>query len=102
LFLIFINFFSAAKNNFFSYSDSPEVKKARGSENVFMDFGERKTYVDMLQHDGNVTAPFSYVKHMNFLNFEEFNQTNVIYINFVRHPIDRVISWYYYIRQGWY
>ena len=39
---------------------------------------------------------------MNFFNFEELNKTNPIYINIVRHPIERVISWYYYIRQNWY
>ena len=39
---------------------------------------------------------------MNFLDFEEFNKTNPIYINIVRHPVERVISWYYYIRQNWY
>ena len=32
-----------------------------------------------------LSAPFSYVKHLNFLNFEEFNQTNPIYINMVSY-----------------
>ena len=46
--------------------------------------------------------PFIYTRHQNFLNFTEFfpNITKVqpIYMSFVRHPVDRVISWYYYIR----
>ena len=50
----------------------------------------------------NHTYPLSYVKHVNFLNFEEFGRKNPIYINMVRHPVERVISWYYYIRQSWY
>ena len=25
-----------------------------------------------------------------------------IYINIVRHPVDRVYAWYYYIRAPWY
>ena len=50
----------------------------------------------------NHTYPMSYVKHLNFLNFEEFDRKNPIYINMVRHPVERVISWYYYIRQNWY
>lgn len=25
-----------------------------------------------------------------------------IYINFVREPVQRIISWYYYIRAPWY
>ena len=60
-------------------------------------------YVNMFDcHQENVTLPLAFMKHMNFLDFEEFNKTTPIYINMVRHPIDRVISWYYYIRQGWY
>ena len=67
---------------------------------------EQMTYVDMLNNKNNqtnITIPASYVKHINFMNFEDLNnQTSPIYINFVRDPIDRVISWYYYRRQGWY
>ena len=98
--------FLSKPNNFSSYSDSSEVKKQRGSENCFLsDIVQRQTYVDML-HDGangyNMSVPFSYVKHLNFLNFEEFNKTNPIYVNMVRHPVERVISWFYYMRQNWY
>ena len=50
----------------------------------------------------NHSYPLSYVKHVNFLNFEEFGRKNPIYINMVRHPVERIISWYYYIRQNWY
>ena len=50
----------------------------------------------------NQTYPLSYCKHLNFLNFEEFDKQNPIYINMVRHPVERVISWFYYIRAGWY
>ena len=39
---------------------------------------------------------------MNFLDTTEFNATNPIYINMVRHPIKRVISWYYYVRSARY
>ena len=39
---------------------------------------------------------------MNFLNFEEFNRTNPIYVSMVRNPVERIISWYYYQRQTWY
>ena len=53
-------------------------------------------------HQENITPPIAFMKHMNFIDFEDFNKTNPIYINMIRHPIDRVISWYYYIRQGWF
>ena len=44
--------------------------------------------MDLLHNGGsndevNMTIPFSYVKHINFLNFEEFNLTNPIYVNMV-------------------
>jgi len=96
-------------NNFSSYSDSQEAKRIRGNENTLLDSDSRKYYVNMLLENSfseelnmTLSAPFSYVKHLNFLNFEEFNQTNPIYINMVRHPVERVISWYYYARQNWY
>ena len=96
----------ANKNNFTSCSDSAEEKKRRGSENTFLSYEERKKYVYMLNeidHEfPNVTVPYTYIKHINFLNFEEFNFTNPIYVNMVRHPVERVISWFYYIRQNTY
>ncbi len=55
----------------------------------------------MLYHEANITAPFVYIKHMNFIDFSMFNYTTPIYVNLVRDPVDRVISWYYYNRQGW-
>ena len=65
---------------------------------------ERKTYVEMLESSEEIDGlkHFSYSKHMNFLNFEEFNRTNPVYVNMVRHPVERVISWYYYQRQSSY
>ena len=42
--------------------------------------------------------PFCYEKHMHFLDTADYNTTNPIYINIVRHPIDRIVSWYYYAR----
>ena len=95
------------QNGFISYSDSAEVKQQRGAENTFLNHEQRKSYVEMLRDDDgetNIThnSPYCYIKHINFLNFEEFNYTNPIYVNMVRHPIERLISWYYYTRQGWY
>ncbi len=89
----FINCRLAPHNKFNSYSDSPEVKKQRGSENTWMPRHEQETYVKMLYHEANITAPFVYIKHMNFIDFAMFNHTTPIYINLVRDPVDRVISW---------
>lgn len=34
--------------------------------------------------------------------FRRFNLPEPIYINVVRDPVERVISWYYYVRAPWY
>ncbi|XP_018052723.1 PREDICTED: heparan sulfate 2-O-sulfotransferase pipe [Atta colombica] len=46
--------------------------------------------------------PSVYVKHVCFTNFTEFHLPEPIYINIVRDPVERVISWYYYVRAPWY
>ena len=77
----------------------------RGENTFLQTKKDQKNYVEMLGDpplDDNHKYPLSYVKHLNFLNFEEFDKKNPIYINMVRHPVERVISWYYYIRQNWY
>ena len=90
----------AVRNGFHSFSDSKEVKDRRGSENTYLRTKAlRKEYANILLQ--NCTKPFSYVKHVNFIDFTEFNMTQPIYINFVRDPVSRVISWYYYIRAPW-
>ncbi len=40
-----------------------------------------------------------YIKEFPFMNSKIFQP---IYINFVREPVQRIISWYYYIRAPWY
>ena len=69
----------------------------RGSENTYMwRTHERHQYIRLLSVDSdtNMSRPFSYVKHINFLDLTELNYTNPIYANFVRDPVERVISWY--------
>ena len=36
------------------------------------------------------------------MDFDEVGLPFPIYINFVRHPVERIISWYYYVRAPWY
>lgn len=54
----------------------------------------------------DVPVAMSYVEHFNWLNFSRYDLPKPIYINLVRHPIQKVISAYYYIRHpavyGWY
>lgn len=42
--------------------------------------------------------PSAYVHHANYMNFSDFDLPKPIYINMIRHPIEKVMSAYYYIR----
>ncbi|XP_056635120.1 heparan sulfate 2-O-sulfotransferase pipe isoform X2 [Diorhabda carinulata] len=46
--------------------------------------------------------PAVYIKHVCFTNVSNFGLPEPIYINLVRDPVERVISWYYYVRAPWY
>ncbi|KPJ07242.1 Heparan sulfate 2-O-sulfotransferase pipe [Papilio machaon] len=46
--------------------------------------------------------PASYIKHVCYTNFTRFGYPSPIYVNVVRDPVERVISWYYYVRAPWY
>ncbi|SPP76578.1 heparan sulfate 2-O-sulfotransferase pipe-like isoform X2 [Drosophila guanche] len=46
--------------------------------------------------------PHIYSQHIAYINFTRFHLPRPIYINLVRDPIDRIISWHYYIRARWY
>ncbi|KAJ0178213.1 hypothetical protein K1T71_006036 [Dendrolimus kikuchii] len=48
------------------------------------------------------TPPASYIKHVCYTNFTRFGYPAPIYVNVVRDPVERVISWYYYVRAPWY
>lgn len=49
----------------------------------------------------NRDDPGVFVSHMNWIDFSEFDEPKPIYINMVRDPVERVISWFYYIRSPW-
>ena len=88
-------------NHFYSSHDSFEVKKLIKGEKVYLPKEEQEIYIKMFM-DESRQVPYTYSKHINFINFQEFGLQNPIYINFVRVPVDKVISWYYYRRQNWY
>lgn len=46
--------------------------------------------------DGSV-----YVSHVNWIDFAAFDLPKPIYVNMVRDPVERVISWYYYVRSSY-
>ena len=87
----------AEQNNFQNISANPEITINGIFEQIF-----REYYVThMFDFNGLNYSKIAYDKYMNFLNFEEFNRTNPIYVSMVRNPVERVISWYYYHRQIW-
>lgn len=63
-----------------------------------MDFTEQEELVHIIS---NMMEPIAYTMHFNFINFREFALPQPIYINMVRDPIERVISWFYYRRTPW-
>ena len=59
---------------------------------------ERALATDISKHrSGSV-----YSKHVAMVDFKRYNLPTPIYVNMVRHPTDRLISWFYYIRAAWY
>lgn len=50
----------------------------------------------------NTQQPGSYSKHVAYIDFEDLDDPEPIYINLVRNPVERIISWFYYIRAPWY
>ena len=90
------------KNNFMNISSNPEFNQKYGYFHYF-DEDLKRYYINMLLFpEIESHQKIAYDKHMNFLNFEEFNRTNPIYVSMVRNPVERIISWYYYQRQTWY
>ncbi|XP_067647746.1 heparan sulfate 2-O-sulfotransferase pipe-like isoform X2 [Eurosta solidaginis] len=45
--------------------------------------------------------PYAYAMHVNYIDFREFDLPQPIYINMIRDPVERVISWFYYKRAPW-
>uniref|UniRef100_A0A1I8PA45 Heparan sulfate 2-O-sulfotransferase pipe-like n=1 Tax=Stomoxys calcitrans TaxID=35570 RepID=A0A1I8PA45_STOCA len=39
-----------------------------------------------------------YIEHCNWLNFDDLKSPKPIMINLVRDPVERMISWYFYVR----
>ena len=83
---------------------------------LYSDF-EQAQFMEMFS---KLPLPGSYTKHISYLDFDYFNELTKmpqvqdilenktfkykrpIFVNMVREPINRVISWYYYIRAPWY
>lgn len=43
-----------------------------------------------------------YIEHTSWIDFHQYNLPKPIYINLVRDPVERMISWYYYVRNSYF
>lgn len=82
------------KNGFTFHKDRPQKV-----ENIKLSEREQKRLVQLVDV---FRPPSVYVKHVCYINFTTFNLTQPLYVNMVRDPVERVISWYYYVRAPWY
>lgn len=82
------------KNGFTFHRDRPQKV-----ENIKLTVREEKRLVQLVDV---FRPPSVYVKHVCYVNFTQYNGTQPIYVNMVRDPVERVISWYYYVRAPWY
>ncbi|XP_037827174.1 heparan sulfate 2-O-sulfotransferase pipe-like [Lucilia sericata] len=53
---------------------------------------------ELAERISELTDGSIWIQHVNWIDFEEFDLPKPIYINMVRDPVERVISWYFYAR----
>ncbi|KAG5669719.1 hypothetical protein PVAND_000014 [Polypedilum vanderplanki] len=82
------------RNNFLFHRDS--VQRV---ETIRLALYQQEELADMIS---DLPKPSVYVKHVVYTNFTKFKLPTPIYVNLVRDPIERIISWFYYIRAPWY
>jgi len=82
------------RNNFHYHKD-----KTQKQERIKLPYSKEKILSNLV---ASFSPPSVYVKHVCFSNFTKFDLEMPIYVNMVRDPVERVISWYYYVRAPWY
>lgn len=68
-------------------------------ETVMLTKTFENSVADEIMEKGEGTT---YTKHVAFIDFGKLDLPWPIYINLVRHPVERLISWFYYVRAPWY
>lgn len=81
------------KNNF-------GVSRAPFSEPIFNYLDETRQ-AELAEKIHNKGESYAFSMHVNYINFRLYDLPQPIYINMVRDPVERVISWFYYRRTPW-
>lgn len=84
----------AKRNNFKATRDKPS-----NTETIMMTPSFEMNLVEEIMENGE---PATYSKHVAYIDFDALNYPQPIYINMVRDPVERIISWFYYVRTPWY
>lgn len=84
----------AIKNDYHYHKD-----RTQKVETIKLTRSEEKWLTNLVSF---FSPPSVYVKHVCFVNFSQYDIEMPIYVNMVRDPVERVISWYYYVRAPWY
>ncbi|CAH1267880.1 HS2ST1 [Branchiostoma lanceolatum] len=80
-----------AKNNYFAFHED-RVYVVETFED-----DELQIYADLVYR---LPTPSIYEKQIYYVDFQRFGFQQPLYINLVRDPLERRVSWYYYIRFG--
>lgn len=81
-------------NNFVHSRDS-----SKPHETILLPPAQQKQLIEEIYKK---PGPHIYSQHLAYINFTRFHMPKPIYINLVRDPLERIISWHYYVRAEWY
>ncbi|XP_075160329.1 heparan sulfate 2-O-sulfotransferase pipe isoform X11 [Haematobia irritans] len=76
------------------------MSRAPFSQPIHYHLGEM-AQAELLDDLDDLGEAHAYSMHVNYINFRQHGMRQPIYINMVRDPVERVISWFYYRRTPW-
>lgn len=69
------------------------------SSNIFLEYnisvGAQERLAEKINSQRSL---YAFDRHLHYVNFSRFINDSVIYINVVRDPLERLVSWYYFTR----
>jgi dermatan/chondrotin sulfate uronyl 2-O-sulfotransferase UST len=88
-------FHELSEMNGFLFARDPPQR----SESIRLPASQQK---ELAVRIARLRKPAIYIKHVASVNFTRFGLGTPIYVNVVRDPVERMISWFYYLRAPWY